>query len=112
MDDIQPVAIQKLDEKTLQILWTDETKTKYNVRLLRYNCSCAHCVNEWTGERSNKLEDIPEEIKPKKLDSVGNYAIKITWSDGHDAGIYTYKSLRFELNQLQGESSCSSKSKN
>lgn len=25
---------------------------------------------------------------------VGNYAIKIDWSDGHDTGIYTWKKLR------------------
>lgn len=103
MEDIQPIAIQKLDDTTLQILWTDKTKTKYNVRLLRYNCACAHCVNEWTGERSNKLEDISKDLKPKKIDSVGNYAIKILWSDGHDSGIYTYKSLRYNLNNIQNE---------
>jgi DUF971 family protein len=25
---------------------------------------------------------------------VGHYAYKITWSDGHDAGIYTLENLR------------------
>jgi DUF971 family protein len=28
------------------------------------------------------------------LGSVGNYGLKIRWSDGHDTGIYSYDRLR------------------
>jgi DUF971 family protein len=30
---------------------------------------------------------------------VGNYALRIQWSDGHDTGLYTWKYLR-ELDEL------------
>lgn len=29
-----------------------------------------------------------------KIEPVGGYAIKFTWDDGHDAGIYTWERLR------------------
>ena len=32
-----------------------------------------------------------ENIKIVKIDPVGNYAIKIVFSDGHDTGIYSWK---------------------
>jgi len=37
---------------------------------------------------------IPEDIRPRSITPVGNYAVQITWSDGHSAGIYTWELLR------------------
>ena len=37
---------------------------------------------------------------PVSLTPVGHYAYKITWSDGHDTGIFTLEHLR-ELGQAQ-----------
>ena len=33
-------------------------------------------------------------LAPTRLDPVGYYAYKITWNDGHDAGLYTLEALR------------------
>ena len=33
-------------------------------------------------------------LKPVKIEAMGYYAYKITWSDGHDTGIYTIDNLR------------------
>ena len=41
---------------------------------------------------------IPDDVRPLNLSSVGNYGLKIRWSDGHDTGIYSYDRLR-ELGQ-------------
>lgn len=98
--DSHPIALQKISDQILKIKWSDKTETEYEVRKLRYNCSCAHCVNEWSGDRMVKLENIPKDVKPKKIDSVGNYAIKITWNDGHDSGIYSFQSLKNDLANL------------
>jgi len=35
-----------------------------------------------------------EEIKVVDAQLVGNYALKIVWSDGHDSGIYSFRYLR------------------
>lgn len=40
------------------------------------------------------------EVTISKIDPVGNYGIKITFSDGHDTGIYSWDILyRYGLNQ-------------
>ena len=77
METLVPIALEKSNERTLKISWSDATFNEYDVRKLRYNCACAKCVNEWNGERIIKLESIPKNMKPLKIDSVGNYAIKI-----------------------------------
>ena len=107
MENFEPVALQKTNEGTLKILWSDKTSNEYDVRKLRYNCACAKCVNEWNGERIIKLESIAKNMKPVKIDSVGNYAIKITWTDGHDSGIYSYKNLKNILPALTIPEDCS-----
>jgi DUF971 family protein len=40
--------------------------------------------------KSNEL--VP--LAPVAMTPVGHYAYKITWSDGHDTGIYTFETLR------------------
>jgi len=37
---------------------------------------------------------VPLDIAITRIWSVGNYALGIAFSDGHDTGIYTFKSLR------------------
>lgn len=107
MSNPVPIALQKSNETTLKISWSDATFNEYDVRKLRFNCSCAKCVNEWNGERIIKFEDVPKNMKPSKIDSVGNYAIKITWADGHDSGIYTYQALKNTLPSLTEPIVCS-----
>jgi len=34
------------------------------------------------------------DIAPRTIASVGNYAIQITWNDGHSSGIDTFTHLR------------------
>ena len=106
MENPTPVALQKSNERTLKISWSDETFNEYDVRKLRFNCACAKCVNEWNGERIITLESISKNMKPVKIDSVGNYAIKITWTDGHDSGIYSYNNLKNVLPELTTPEDC------
>ena len=51
-------------------------------------------VCELTGKKVLDPKTIPEGIHIKKADYVGNYALRIIWSDGHDAGIYAFRFLR------------------
>jgi DUF971 family protein len=55
---------------------------------------CARCVDELTGQRIVELDGIDPQIQIDELKLVGNYALKITWSDGHDTGLYTWPHLR------------------
>lgn len=33
-------------------------------------------------------------LKMNAIEPVGTYALKISWSDGHDTGLYSYDHLR------------------
>lgn len=50
--------------------------------LVRRNDMSANSVNEWTGQRTLRDEDIPEDVKPASISPLGNYAVQISWEDG------------------------------
>lgn len=87
-------AITQIDDRTLGIMWTDGQSGKYDVVELRRKCPCAVCVDEWTHERKLKDADVADTVRPLQIDSVGRYALKIEFSDGHKTGIYTFPFLR------------------
>jgi ATP-binding protein involved in chromosome partitioning len=39
-------------------------------------------------------ESVRADFAPQAITSVGNYAIIVNWSDGHNTGIYSYTYLR------------------
>ena len=78
----------------LAITWSDGLESRYEVRSLRLACSCAHCVDEWTGEGRLDPGSVPDDVHPLEIRPVGRYAIQIDWSDGHTSGIYPFERLR------------------
>jgi ATP-binding protein involved in chromosome partitioning len=91
---VVPTDIRQAGPDTLAIDWSDGHESEYGVFDLRVACPCASCRDEMTGERLLDPATVPADVRPVNLVSVGNYAIKITWSDGHDTGIYSYERLR------------------
>lgn len=89
-----PAHLFQIDRATLGVTWTDGHASRYVVRELRLACPCAHCIQEWTGEVMVKPELIPADVVPVEIEPVGNYGLRIQWSDGHATGIYTYDRLR------------------
>ena len=81
------------DKEFLEIVWVDNKKSQYNYRFLRLNCPCASCVDELSGQRLIEDSQIAPDIKPIESQYIGNYAIKIKWSDNHYTGIYSFRSL-------------------
>ncbi len=41
-----------------------------------------------------KWKKTPEMYKIKNIETVGGYAIQITWKDGHDTGIYSWDYIK------------------
>lgn len=78
----------------LRITWMDNVVTQYPFVALRGLCACAGCVDEQTGERTLDLETIPGDISVENMQLVGNYGLRIHWSDGHNTGLYTWNRLR------------------
>ena len=91
---IEPREIKHEDDSTLRITWADSQECRYRAAELRRACPCAQCVNEWTGERVLKPENVDEEIRFSDLNIVGRYALNFRWSDGHETGIYSFRYLR------------------
>ena len=89
-----PVEIEKRGDRDVRIVWDDRHESVYPNTELRFACSCASCVDEWTGERRLQRAAVADAIAPTDLQLVGNYALHITWSDGHSTGIYTWDALR------------------
>lgn len=91
---LEPTDMAWLENGVLGIEWSDGHKSRYPVRFLRQQCPCAACVDEWSGERRIKPDDVPLLVMLRDIQSVGRYAFQFTWSDGHDTGIYSYTLLR------------------
>lgn len=65
-----------------------------DVRDLRLSCHCALCVEEMSGRKLLDPKTIRSDVSPRQIVSIGNYAIKFDWSDGHNSGIYSFNDLR------------------
>ena len=61
---------------------------------LRKACSCAVCVDEMTHAPILDPASVPEDIHALKIGAIGNYAITVEWSDGHNTGFFPYKTIR------------------
>ena len=75
---------------TMQIEFADGHLAVYPHELLRGYCPCAQCQGHsgpirFVTARNLELSEIAE---------VGNYALRLTWGDGHSSGIYSFDFLR------------------
>ena len=82
------------DAAGLRLTWCDGHRQTLAPRDLRLACSCAKCRDEMTGARLLEPGSVPLDIAITRIWSVGNYALGLAFSDGHDTGIYTFKALR------------------
>ncbi len=76
----------------LEIDWDDGRTTIYAHRLLRGFCPCAVCQGHDGGIEF--LEPPKDGLELSDVASVGEYAIRLAWGDGHNTGIYSFRFLR------------------
>ena len=60
---------------------------------LRSICPCAACVDEVTGVRRHSRDSVPPDLVHSNVRLVGNYALTMSFSDGHSTGIYPFPML-------------------
>ncbi|HMP74971.1 MAG TPA: P-loop NTPase [Kiritimatiellia bacterium] len=60
---------------------------------VRRACRCAHCIEEFSGKPILNPASVPDNVYPRNLTPMGNYAVAISWSDGHNSSIYPYDQL-------------------
>ena len=76
--------------RVLTMTWADGHKCSYKHEILRGYCPCAGCQGHGGGIRY--IEGGNLEIR--EIQQVGNYALGLTWGDGHASGIYSFRFLR------------------
>ena len=89
-----PVEIVGLLRSTITFVWDDDHRSSYPARELRLACRCAACIEEMTGQALLDPKTVPDAVRARAINLVGNYAVNIDWSDGHNSGIYNFRSLR------------------
>ncbi|MFN4243681.1 MAG: DUF971 domain-containing protein [Tepidisphaerales bacterium] len=86
-------------EKHLEVAWADGTTSVFPLGLLRSQCPCASCkkFREEQASRKTLLTLLPGNysgpVRATSAAMVGNYALRIDWSDGHGSGIYSFDYL-------------------
>lgn len=83
----------KLHKKsaTLELLYADGTCNTFNAEFLRVHSPSAEVRGHGKGQEV--LQTGKRHVKIVNLEPVGNYAIKLSFSDGHDTGIYSWTYL-------------------
>ncbi len=90
-----PTKIKLIEQKKLLIIWEDGTECLLELRELRKRCPCATCLSERDKQSKIYIPLFAEnQISLRTINQVGNYAVQITWNDGHNSGIYEYKFLK------------------
>ena len=94
------IAISK--SKGIKIDWRDSHRSEYSLAYLRDECRCASCTGAHGTEPQKSSYSAPPSpfqlykpvLKMLSVEPVGNYAIRIEWSDGHNTGIYSFDHFR------------------
>ena len=97
--DPEHIAISK--SKGIKIDWKDGHHSEYGLTYLRDKCPCAQCTGahgtpprEPQEQSNSPFQMFQPALKMLAVEPVGNYAIRINWSDGHSSGIYSYDHFR------------------
>jgi DUF971 family protein len=88
----------------VDIEWADGHSSHYSFVYLRDACPCAMCEEERgksgrsPGEPPKAAPDVlpmfKPAVKPISAEGIGKYAIKFSWNDNHDLGLYSWRLLR------------------
>ncbi len=105
-DKFKIKSIKKLNKYLIESVWNDNFTSIIKISALRKNCPCALCDKDREQKSAEVGMALPMvkfgEFEIKEIAQAGNYALKISWGDSHDSGIYNWELLRklFEDNQL------------
>jgi DUF971 family protein len=99
---MKPIQIKASRSKAvLTIEWSPDSACDLSFSDLRAACPCADCRGTHGATRDEPLSDGLEltlrsnqAIELESITPVGNYAIQISWKDGHTHGIYSWDYLR------------------
>lgn len=86
----------KLEEQTLAVEWPDGLAATFPAGFLRRHCPCATCRTAASEKTLLPILNIRGGQTPRIVSArlAGTYALQLSWSDGHDAGIFDFRLLR------------------
>jgi Mrp family chromosome partitioning ATPase/DUF971 family protein len=99
----------QFDAKVISLKWPDGDTSTVSNAALRRACNCALCVDEMTRAPLLDPASIPMDIHAETVEIIGNYAVMVNWSDGHNTGFFPYTVIREIAAQAKagcGASSC------
>lgn len=90
--------LHRIGSTQISLVWDDGHIGPVGLRNLRTACPCAGCQGETILLRHysppEKKPLAPDACELKGAEVIGNYALKLSWGDGHDQGIFTWEHLR------------------
>jgi DUF971 family protein len=87
----EPVEIRhERTARRVVVTWEDEHVSVFPLDYLRSWCPCAMCQGHAPAAKFLDLRD----QQLLHVEAVGNYAVSLTWQDGHNTGIYSFRLLR------------------
>lgn len=97
-----PTQIDLKKDRGLTIQWSDGASSYYSIAYLRKMSPSAEMKQLREEQARNPLTVLPASVARAMggtltaidAELVGNYAIRIRFSDGHDTGIYSWSYLR------------------
>jgi DUF971 family protein len=99
--ELKPVHLDLKKDRGLTVLWSDGTTSYYSIAYLRRMSPSADARELRKEMATNPLTVLPASASKSEgplvavdAEFVGNYAIRIRFSDGHDTGLYSWKYLR------------------
>ena len=106
-----PTRLHLKKDERLEIDWADGRRCVYPVAYLRSMCPCAQCRTVRDGKDPHRIEpggggtgkkplltilpgNYARPLRAVSAEMVGNYGVRIEWSDQHGSGIYSFQYLR------------------
>lgn len=87
----------------IEITASDGTPHPLPPYRLRRACRCALCYDEYHTAPTAQIDRVPTDIVAEQIKPIGNYALYIKWSDGHDTGFFPLEYLYRLSRQWQAE---------
>lgn len=92
--DLKPTRLTVHQQsRQLEIAFDDGSEYRIPFELMRINSPSAEVQGHGPGQQT--LQTGKRHVGLVALEPVGHYAVKPTFDDGHDSGIYTWEYLHF-----------------
>lgn len=93
------------EQGIMRVVWQNDGDSAWSLAWLRANCPCATCRAQ-RGQAGTAADPLSLHTGPMPsaevadLELVGGYALRITWQDGHNTGIYAFSWLHAQQQDI------------